>query len=870
MKRLARFPLFVPFHQASASKRGGRRGMRAVAALIDQLEDRTLLAAPVVVAPLSDVNIRRQSVERVATGLNGPLYATAPPNDFGRLFVLEKNTGQVKVLDLSTNTLRATPFLDLPDNNLSTVSEQGLLGLAFDPGYAANGLFYVSFTDAAGTSNIVRYQVSANDPNVANAASAQVIFQLSQPFANHNGGWLGFGPDGYLYVSSGDGGSGNDPDNRAQNLNDLHGKMLRLDIRSDAFPGDAARNYAIPPGNPYAAGGGAPEIWAYGLRNPWRPSFDRATGDLYIGDVGQDAREEINFQTAGAAGGANYGWRLREGSIATPGVGGARPAGNVDPVYDYAHGSGQFQGSSVTGGYVYRGPIADLQGMYLFGDFVSSGLWGIRVDRGSGTMVANSLTDLAGRLQPNTGTINSISSFGEDASGNLYIVDFGGEIFRVVPTLTSTYDIDLTKNFIDPDHTALSFSVVGNSNGTAVNATVFGGKLRLTFPRASQVPVSITVRATDGNGESTDVAFNVNFFSLTSIVAVGTGPGSAEPLRLLDGTTGAFAGSIFPFGAQWAGGLKVAAGDVNGDGVPDIVVTPASGAAPHVKIFDGVTFAEIASFYAFDSSLRGDVEVAVGEITGDGRSEVIVSISGNTGPRVRVFDGGTLQTIRDFNAFDPGFFGSVRLATGDISGDSRADIVVAVGGGAGPHVKVFDGTTNGTGLLRSFYAFDAGFMGGIDVAAGDIDGNGRSDIIVGAASGAGPHVRVFSGSDNSLLRNFFAFDPGFRGGIRVAAGDLNRDNAAEILVTPVANAGPHVKVFDGPTNNVLQSYYALAPTFAAGLYLAAAPGPTSGSTTAPQFTLAASDQSLPATTTARRRDLPGLDSVFGEEPWLLV
>nr|MDP7290032.1 PQQ-dependent sugar dehydrogenase [Phycisphaerae bacterium] len=319
--------------------------------------------------------------QRVGSGFNRPIFATSPVGDFDRLFVAEQHTGRIRILDPDTGTINATPFLDI--NSLATGNEQGLLGMAFDPDYATNGFFYVNVTVSGGTTHIRRYQISAN-PDIANAASAQTVMTYSQPFSNHNGGWLGFGPnDGLLYISSGDGGAGNDPGGRGQDItNNLLGKMLRIDPSGDDFPADAGRNYANPASNPFVGVTGDDEIWAYGLRNPWRSSFDRVTGDLYIADVGQNAREEVDFQPVASSGGENYGWRLREGTIATPtgGVGGNAPPGAVDPIYEYTHGGGAAQGFSITGGYVYRGPVADIQGHYFFADYVTDRIWSFRYD----------------------------------------------------------------------------------------------------------------------------------------------------------------------------------------------------------------------------------------------------------------------------------------------------------------------------------------------------------------------------------------------------------------------------------------------------------------------------------------------------------
>ncbi len=372
-------------------------------------------------------------VERIAAGLNSPVFVTTAPGDPGSLFVVEQ-TGQIKVLDLSNNTVRSTPFLAVTD--LISGGERGLLGLAFHPDYASNRLFYIYMTDTTGGSLVREYQATA-DGSSADPLSARRVLGFSQPYANHNGGWMAFGPDDhYLYIATGDGGSANDPQSNAQDItNNWLGKMLRIDVDGDDFPTDPNRNYSIPPTNPFVGIGADDEIWAYGLRNPWRNSFDRETGDFYIADVGQNVWEEINVQPASSPGGENYGWRLREGLVPTPSVGGDKPNGAIDPIYVYRHGTGLDQGYSITGGYVYRGPIKELQGNYFFADYVMSRVWSLRFngDQPADFDGTNSTdyTRWTTLLRPDVGQISSISSFGEDAEGNLYILDYGGEIFRL-------------------------------------------------------------------------------------------------------------------------------------------------------------------------------------------------------------------------------------------------------------------------------------------------------------------------------------------------------------------------------------------------------------------------------------------------------
>ncbi len=308
---------------------------------------------------------------------------------------------------LQGGSLLPTPYLDITDRVGADSSERGLLGLAFDPQYKQNGFFYVNYTDLNGNTVIARFKVTA-DPNLADPASEKKLLGVQQPFANHNGGSVVFGPDGFLYLGLGDGGSAGDPYGNGQSTNTLLGKILRIDVEH----GDP---YAIPPGNPFANGGGKPEIWAYGLRNPWRFSFDPATGDMYIGDVGQDTWEEIDYLPAGSPGGTNFGWNQMEGLHPYKG---SNSAAFTAPVINYSHAEG---GCSVTGGYVYRGKaLPAWDGVYFYGDYCSGKIWGL-LKSGSGWQ-SQHLFD--------TGL--SISTFGVDESGELYLAWYGGGIYKLV------------------------------------------------------------------------------------------------------------------------------------------------------------------------------------------------------------------------------------------------------------------------------------------------------------------------------------------------------------------------------------------------------------------------------------------------------
>jgi len=339
------------------------------------------------------------------SGLDKPVGLINSDDVSGRLFVLEQS-GKIRLI--KGGELAPDPFLDIHERVGSSGLEQGLLGIAFHPHYAENGFFFINYTDLNGNTVIARFHVSDN-PDLADPASEKILLRVAQPYANHNGGMLAFGPDSYLYLGLGDGGSAGDPQGNAQSLDTLLGKILRLDV-------DHGDPYAIPADNPFGNGGGLPEIWAYGLRNPWRFSFDRSTGDLYIGDVGQSKWEEIDFLPANSPGSSNFGWNYREGFHSYQGT----PSANLnltDPVTEYDHS----QGCSVTGGFVYRGTnLPAWQGIYLFGDYCSGNVWGLR--RAPDGSWQNELLFEG---------VANITSFGEDQTGEVYLLDHQGTVYRL-------------------------------------------------------------------------------------------------------------------------------------------------------------------------------------------------------------------------------------------------------------------------------------------------------------------------------------------------------------------------------------------------------------------------------------------------------
>ena len=328
----------------------------------------------------------------LVTGLSQPVYVTAPPGDALRLFIVEKGG---RILIFKDGALLATPFLDL-GGQVSTGGEQGLLSMAFHPNYAANGRFFVDYTNLAGDTRVVEYKVSATDPDRADPSTRRVLLKVAQPYANHNGGQLQFGPNGRLYIGLGDGGSAGDPQLRAQNRKSRLGKILRMNV-------DVSPVRTI--------------MYAYGVRNPWRFSFDRTKGNLWIGDVGQNRWEEIDYLRAGATPGVNFGWSYYEGShVYKP-----QPIDRSRlrfPVAEYSHAFGE----AVTGGYVYRGSLIPyLRGYYLYGDYATGRIWKMRGPDGKPTSTAISQK------------VTGISSFGQDAGGELYVVTLGGTVYKILP-----------------------------------------------------------------------------------------------------------------------------------------------------------------------------------------------------------------------------------------------------------------------------------------------------------------------------------------------------------------------------------------------------------------------------------------------------
>lgn len=553
-----------------------------------------LLAACAVAALGASTADAQHKTVRIATGFNKPLWVGAPAGDT-RLFVVEQTTADIKIV--KNGVVQPTLFIDLTSKVNAVGNERGLLGMAFSPNYATDGYFFVNYTAGAspGMTVVERYSVSTTNPDVANAASGTVVLQQAQPFSNHNAGNLAFGADGYLYVGFGDGGSANDPQCNAQKNTTWLGKMLRIDVSS--LP------YTIPATNPWNSptDGILDEIWAFGLRNPWRYAFDSQTGDLYIADVGQNAVEEVDVEPAGV-GGRNYGWKMMEGNsclgsasgctIAPPACGSPVYTG---PIQTYSHAAG----CSITGGRVYRGcAVPSLDGTYFYADYCSNTIWSLKWDGAGGF---TDFTNQTATLAPGGGlSIGSVTSFGEDGFGEVYIVDQGasattGEIYKIVPVATPTdcdgnthsdaceiadapyKDLDLDGQLdlcqgLSANKASLSESAGGVQQLSIHMGAAMAGKLYLTLTNASGNAPGTVV-------DGVTIPLNLDSLLLTSLTMANNLPW-LQSLGFLDGAGRGLTNFTIPAGSTGLAGANVAHATLAFDVALGIVV----GATNHVTL----------------------------------------------------------------------------------------------------------------------------------------------------------------------------------------------------------------------------------------------------------------------------------------------
>jgi glucose/arabinose dehydrogenase len=674
---------------------------------------------------------------RVASGLQAPLFATTPPGDASRLFIVEQ-TGAIKILDLNTGQVLATPFLNVA---VDSTGERGLLGLAFDPNYATNGFFYIYRTvpGSPAHNEVDRYHVSAN-PNVADAASATPVISLDNlsGATNHNGGWIGFGTDGDLYIATGE--NANAPN--SQSLTNLLGKMLRIDVHSDAFPADPAANYAIPADNPFVGTAGARgEIFALGLRNPFRDSFDRDTGDFFIADVGQNAIEEVNAGIRGA----NYGWPNAEGPSNNPAF--------TNPIFSYDHTVGQ----AIIGGYVYRGLSEGLQGQYFFADEVAGKVFTMRFN-GSAWVS----TDRTSQLAIDAGAINNPTSFGEDGHGNLYLTDYDGDVFRLTPLVASADQGDsLSGNggddilFAGSGSDVLSggpgndYLVGGGGNDTFVYAPGGGADVVADFAAGAGAGDKISLVAFFGLHNFNDVLPLAAQIGADTVLNFGGG----NTLTLQNVTKASLNADDFVFALA-----PVAHSDFDGNGRGDILWQTDGGTVAlwdngqpgggHVIVNAGL--------------VPGDWHIAgAADFDGNGRDDILWQNDGGT---VAIWD----------NA-QPGGGHSAGMVpadwhiagTADFDGNGHSDILWRNDSGA---VAIWDNGQSGGGHTAGMVPNDWHIAG-----TGDFDGNGHDDILWRNDSGA---VAIWDngqpggGHSEGLLPNDWHF---------AGTGDFDGNGRADIL-----------------------------------------------------------------------------------------
>ena len=666
----------------------------------------------------------------IATGFTQASALTVVPD--GRILVTEQG-GELLVVPAGGGSAATALTLTVDSRG-----ERGLNGVTLAPDFAQSGHIYLYYTvpaigGAAPFNRVSRFTLSGNSIDPASEVVVVNLDALGTP-TNHNGGGVRFGLDGKLYVAVGD----NATSANAQNPNTRLGKLLRLNPDG-----------GIPADNPATISGlGATAgvnraIYAAGFRNPYTLDVDRVTGDIFVNDVGLSAFEEIDR----AAAGANYGWPTTEGNFDP-----ATYPQFTNPVYAYAHGSGEFQGSAITGGAFYRPATqqfpTEYAGDYFFVDL--NGRWIDRRDAETGAV-----TTFASDLDPML------------IVGTAVAADRGTADPRLRPSPGSGALLSFRSTVSPP---------------TVVPPTV--PPTVIPTPTPTPTPAGITP------------------------LAVGAGPGGGPAVVRLDPTTGRELSRLFAFEPTFTGGVSVAVGDVTGDGVADTVVGAGAGGGPRVRVFDGATGNVVRDFFAFEPTFTGGVTLTLGDVTGDGIPEIIVGADAGGGPRVRVLDGASNapRTIADFFAFEQTFAGGVRLASGsDLSGDGVADLLIAAGPGGGPRVARFDGQSlaanRPTRLVGDTFAFDPNLRGGTAVALGDVTGDGVPDVITGAGPGGGPRVRVEDGATGQTALDFFAGDAADRAGVSVATRDgrlaVGRGQAGNVGLYRAAALERELEFFPG-------------------------------------------------------------------------
>ena len=632
-------------------------------------------------------------LQEVASGFQTPLELVNSGDGSGRLFVAEQG-GAVKIL--SNGVVNATAFLDI-SSIIASGGERGLLGLAFHPQYSSNRAFYVYYTRASdGALTIARYLRNATNPLLADPASGAVILTIPHPnYQNHNGGHLAFGPDGYLYIGTGDGGGGGDPDKNGQKLATRLAKMLRISV-------NGGTGYTIPATNPYAssncdtAANPCPEIWAYGLRNPWKFSFDRSNGDLFIGDVGQGAYEEVNYVPSGSASGRNFGWNVYEGTrcyAATSCSIASGLAPHSPPVIEYGHDNTDFGGFSVTGGYRHRGTRStSLNGYYFYGDFSSQRLW-VAKPNPNGVW-----TPEFSQIAP-----SSISSFGEDEAGELYLVGYGtGKIYAikgdaVSPSVKAPYDLNG-----DGKSDLLTQSTTGATSVWLMNGITITSAANLL---ANEPSWSIShIADFNGDGKADILWRNTN---------------GAVAVWLMNGTTVISTMGLLAPNADWQVSHL---GDFNGDGKADILWRNNNGAV-NLWLMNGTTVISAVGLLAPNA----DWQVShLGDFNGDGKADILWR-NANGAVNLWLMNGASVVAASALL----GPTAEWRVShLGDLDGDGKIDIIWRNNNGA-VNLWLMNGTTviSAVGLLAPNAEWQVSHLG-------DFNGDGKSDILWRNTNGA--------------------------------------------------------------------------------------------------------------------------------------
>jgi glucose/arabinose dehydrogenase len=705
--------------------------------------------AILLVTPCAVIAAPTVALQEVASGFSSPVELVNSGDGSGRLFVVEQG-GRIKILPEGSSAALATPFLDI-STLISAGGERGLLGLAFHPQYASNGAFFVYYTKAGSGSLVIsRFLRSTGNPLIADPASEAVLLDIPHPVnANHNGGHLAFGPDGYLYIGTGDGGGGGDPDLNGQRLSTRLGKMLRIGV-------SAGTNYTIPPTNPFASSScttACPEIWAYGLRNPWKFSFDRATGALFIGDVGQGALEEIDRVPAGVAAPVNFGWNVFEGtSCYNPSAGctiDSSLAPHTQPIIEYGHNS--TGGFSVTGGYMYRGARSpSLRGYYFYGDFVSKRIWVTRSGSG-GAWTPEFLS-----LSP-----AGISSFGEDENGELYVVGYDTGKIYALEGLSASPNL-FTADFSGDGKSDLVFR---NTTTGQVSSWIMDG-ISATATGGLVAPGNWTISHTaDFNGDrKADILFR-------------NGDGSVT-LWLMNGLS--VTASVGLLGPD--PGWRVShVADFNGDGKADILWRNINGSVT-LWLMNGTAVASSVGLLGSDPSWN---VTHVGDFNGDGNADILWS---NTNGSVVqwLMSGTTITSNIGLLGPDPEW----RVThLGDFNNDGKADILWRNANGS---VALW--LMNGTAVASTagLLAADPNWR---ITHVGDFNGDGKSDILWRNNNGSVTQWLMF-GTSVANATSLLGPDPNWR---VTHLGDFNGDGKGDIVWRNSSNGAITMWLMNGAT-----------------------------------------------------------------------